>query len=74
MFHRYIDIITKQSIYEAGKRQTEFTASDIDGLLEKISKEVYAAAADDLYDFLFKPQYQADGSSVDTDTTQPTSG
>lgn len=70
MFHRYIDIIIKQSIYEAGKRQTEFTASDIDGLLEKISKEVYAAAAEELYEFLFRKQFDVGTSTNETNSTE----
>jgi uncharacterized membrane protein YgcG len=59
MFHRYIDIITKQAIYEAGKRTTQFTPSGVDQLLDEIAKSVYSDASESLYDFLFKERFGA---------------
>ena len=56
LFQRYVDIITKQAIYEKEKKEPELTAGMIDALLDDISRRVYAAAADELYTFLFKEQ------------------
>jgi hypothetical protein len=56
LFQRYVDIITKQAVYEKEKKESDLTAGMIDALLDDISRRVYAAAADELYNFLFKEQ------------------
>jgi hypothetical protein len=75
MFQRYVDIITKQAIYEAGKRTTTFTPSGIDQLLDDIGKRVYAEASQSLYEFLFRERFPADADRTITfpePTTEPT--
>lgn len=59
MFHRYVDIIVKQAIYDAGKQQMEFTPSGVDDLLDRVTRRVYADAAESLYDFLFRDRLDA---------------
>ena len=56
MFQRHMDIIVKQAIYETEKQETSLSAARIDGLLDKITKQVYEAAANDpgLESFLFQ--------------------
>ncbi len=56
LFQRYVDIITKQTIYEKAKKEPDMTASMVDVLLDDVAKRVYTAAADELYNFLFKEQ------------------
>ncbi len=56
LFQRYVDIITKQAVYEKEKKESDLTAGMIDALLDDISRRVYSAAADELYNFLFKEQ------------------
>ena len=56
MFQRHIDILIKQAIYETEKRESGITAPRVEYVLDKISKQVYAAAAEDpsLESFLFR--------------------
>jgi uncharacterized membrane protein YgcG len=61
MFQRYIDIITKQAIYDAGRRTTMFTPSGVDQLLDDIGKRVYTDASESLYEFLFRERFSVDG-------------
>jgi len=56
LFQRYVDIITKQAVFEKAKKETEFTAATVDALLDDIGRRVYSAAAFELYNFLFKDQ------------------
>jgi hypothetical protein len=60
MFHRFIEIIIKQAVYDAQKKQLQLTASAIDNLLDDIHKRVYADAAESLYGFLFKDRWDSD--------------
>ncbi len=56
LFQRYVDIITKQALFEKAKKEAELTATIIDALLDDIGRRVYSAAAVELYNFLFKEQ------------------
>ena len=56
MFQRYVDIITKQTIFDKAKKDPELTYGIVDSLLDDVTRRVYTAAADDLYNFLFKEQ------------------
>ncbi len=56
LFQRYVDIITKQAVYEKAKKESQLTAGTVDLLLDDIGRRVYSAAADELYNFLFKEQ------------------
>lgn len=53
LFQRYVEIILKQSIWELSRRDPEFTADKIDGLIDDVTSRVHDAAAEDLEDFLF---------------------
>ncbi len=56
LFQRYVDIITKQTIYEKAKKEPELTASTVDALLDDVGKRVYSAATVDLDNFLFREE------------------
>ncbi len=56
LFQRYVDIITKQAVFEKAKKEAELTAATVDALLDDIGRRVYTAAAEELYSFLFKEQ------------------
>lgn len=64
IFQRHMDILVKQAVYETEKRESGLSAARVDGLLDKIYKQVYEAAAKDpsLQSFLFKEKL---------DTTEP---
>jgi len=55
MFQRHIDILIKQAVYEAEKREAGLTAARVDYVLDRILRQVYEAAAGDpsLESFLF---------------------
>jgi len=53
LFQRYVEIILKQSIYELNRRDPDFSAAKVDGLIDDITSRVHDAAADDLEQFLF---------------------
>lgn len=65
MFQRHMDIIVKQAIYETEKQEGGLSAARIDGLLDKITKQVYEAAAKDpsLESFLFQENLGTDGTT-----------
>jgi hypothetical protein len=65
MFQRHMDIIVKQAIYETEKQEAVLSAARIDGLLDKITKQVYEAAANDpsLESFLFHERLDTDGEN-----------
>lgn len=64
LFQRYIEIILKQSIYELGEREPEFTPDKVDNLIDKITTRVHDAAADDLEQFLFNDNLTGSAASV----------
>lgn len=53
MFHRFVEIIIKQSIYQVARAKTDFSAASVDQLLDDIHKRVYLEAAENLHAFLF---------------------
>ena len=61
LFQRHMDILIKQAVYETEKRESDLSAARIDGLLDKIYKQVYESAAQDpsLESFLFKESLSA---------------
>jgi len=69
LFHRYVDIITKQAVFEKAKNEPELTATTIDAVLDDIGRRVYTAAADELYSFLFKEQLSS-GVTADNRTDE----
>jgi hypothetical protein len=54
LFQRYVDIILKQSVYELAKRDNEFAAYKVDGLIDDVTARVHDAAAQELEQFLFE--------------------
>jgi hypothetical protein len=63
MFHRHIDILIKQSIYEMERREPHLTAAQLDNdVLDKVSRRIYEAAAEDnsLASFLFHENLEAE--------------
>ncbi len=70
LFQRYVDIITKQAVFEKAKKEPQLTPYSVDLLLDDIGRRVYSAAAEELYDFLFQEQLSS-GSNV---TSQAESG
>jgi hypothetical protein len=53
LFQRYVDIITKQAVYQLAKRDPQMTADKVDGLIDDVTSRVHDAAAEDLEQFLF---------------------
>jgi hypothetical protein len=53
LFQRYVDIITKQSIHQLAKRDPDFNADKVDGLIDVVTSKVQDAAATDLQTYLF---------------------
>jgi len=72
MFQRHMDILIKQAIYETERRESGLSAARIDGLLDKISKQVYEAAAQDpsLQSFLFQESLTNSSGEVENENPQ----
>ncbi len=69
IFQRHMDILVKQAVYETEKRESGLSAARVDGLLDKIYKQVYESAAKDssLQSFLFKERLDASEPSAASD-------
>jgi hypothetical protein len=57
LFQRYVDIITKESIYNLAKTNTNLTADEVTNEIDNIVSKVHDTAAIDLIDFLFENDY-----------------
>lgn len=63
LLQRYVDIFTKQALYELQKKDPDnFRAERIDNdILDRLTREVHLAAAQELSGFLFEEEFEPDG-------------
>ena len=62
LFQRYVEIISKEAVYELGKTSTTLTADDVIRQLDDVTTRVHDQAAKDLNSFLFQETLNAVGS------------
>jgi len=60
LFQRYVDIISKEGIYQLGKMSTTLSADDVIRQIDDVTTRVHDQAAKDLNSFLFEETLQAD--------------
>ncbi len=59
LFQRYVDIISKEAVYQLGKMSTTLTADDVIRQLDDVTTRVHDQAAKDLSSFLFQETLNA---------------
>jgi hypothetical protein len=59
LFQRYVEIISKEAIYQLGKINTVLSADDVIRQLDDVTTRVHDQAAKDLNSFLFEETLQA---------------
>lgn len=59
LFQRYVEIISKEAIYQLGKISTTLSADDVIRQLDDVTTRVHDQAAKDLNSFLFEETLQA---------------
>ena len=59
LFQRYVEIISKEAIYQLGKTNTALSADDVIRQLDDVTTRVHDQAAKDLNSFLFEEALQA---------------
>ena len=59
LFQRYVEIISKEAIYQLGKTNTTLSADDVIRQLDDVTTRVHDQAAKDLNSFLFEETHQA---------------
>lgn len=60
LFQRYVDIISKEGIYQLGKMSTTLSADDVIRRIDEVTTRVHDEASKDLSSFLFQDSLQAD--------------
>ena len=56
LFQRYVEIISKEAIWQLGKQETSLTPDDVIRKLDEVQTRVHDQAAKDLMSFLFSEQ------------------
>jgi hypothetical protein len=59
LFQRYVEIISKEAIYQLGKTNTALSADEVIRQLDDVTTRVHDQAAKDLNSFLFEETLQA---------------
>jgi hypothetical protein len=60
LFQRYVEIISKEGIYQLGKMSTTLSADDVIRRIDEVTTRVHDQASKDLTSFLFQESLQAD--------------
>ena len=60
LFQRYVEIITKEGIYQLGKMSTTLSADDVIRRIDEVTTKVHDQASKDLNSFLFAESLQSD--------------
>lgn len=60
LFQRYVEIISKEGIYQLGKMSTTLSADDVIRRIDEVTTRVHDQASKDLNSFLFAESLQAD--------------
>jgi hypothetical protein len=59
LFQRYVDIITKEAVFQLGKQSTSISTDDVVRRMDDVVTHVHDAAAKDLNSFLFDEAFGA---------------
>jgi hypothetical protein len=59
LFQRYVEIISKEAIYQLGKMSATLSADDVIRQLDEVTTRVHDQAAKDLNSFLFQESLNA---------------
>ncbi|MDQ3415144.1 MAG: hypothetical protein M3480_09295, partial [Verrucomicrobiota bacterium] len=59
LFQRYVEIISKEAVYQLGKMNTTLSADDVIRQLDDVTTRVHDQAAKDLNSFLFQESLNA---------------
>lgn len=57
MFQRYVDIITKEAIFQLGKLETSLSSDDVNRCIDDVVTKIHDQAAQDLSTFLFDEKF-----------------
>lgn len=58
LFHRYVDIIIKEAIFQMGKKELTLSADEVNRTIDDIVSSVLDKAVEDLKEFLFETGYK----------------
>jgi hypothetical protein len=70
LFQRYVEIILKQQIYSLQRHEAEFTAEQVDSLIDRVTAMVHDAAAEELEGFLFDETLTGAAAAQSFDATE----